>query len=68
MSDFLVVLGFVFTSVFLGASVLFKSPALAIAASIWFVGAGLGIIAQLIEKQNRRPPVPSDPPEVRPIK
>lgn len=68
MSDGLVVLGYIFMCLFLGAAVLFKSPALAIAAAIWFVGAGLGIIAQLIEKQNRRPPVPSDPPEVRPIK
>lgn len=68
MTDGLVVLGYIFMCLFLGASVIFKSPGLAIAAAIWFVGAGLGIIAQLLEKQFRKPPVSQDPPEVRPIK
>lgn len=53
---------------FLSFAIVFKSASLAIAAAIWFVGAGLGIIAQLLEKQFRKPPVSQDPPEVRPIK
>ena len=69
MSQGMIVLGYIFSTLFLFGAIVFHDSNLAIAASIWFVGIGLGILSQAIERQTRRNQIISDdPPEVRPIK
>lgn len=71
MSQGLIVLGYIFAGLFLLGAISSHSSNLAIGAAIWFVAVGLGVVAQAIEQQTakiRKPPLPEDPPEVRPIK